>query len=173
MSIASAPPRASTTPGSWLTGVTCRLEPITSITSAASAALNAAPMASMGICSPNSTTPLFSWKPQSHRGTPSSAASARAQSSSMLTVWSHRRHRPRSSDPCTSITSTAPALVCNRSMFWVMTAFTIPRRCSSATASCAGFGSTAPSMSMRGRWKRQNSAGSSMNVFIDATFMGS
>ena len=58
-------------------------------------------------------------------------------------------------------------------MFWVIRALTIPRCCNPATALCAALGSTDPSMSIRGRWKRQNSEGSSMKVLMEATFMGS
>ena len=49
-------------------------------------------------------------------------------------------------------------------MFWVMTAFTMPRRSSSATASWAGLGSWPASMSMRGRWKLQKRSGSVRNT---------
>ncbi len=58
-------------------------------------------------------------------------------------------------------------------MFWVTTAFTMPRRSSSATAWWAGFGSTAESRSMRGRWKLQKRSGSARKVLIEATSIGS
>ena len=58
-------------------------------------------------------------------------------------------------------------------MFWVTTARTMPRRSSSATAWWAGLGSTAASMSMRGRWKLQKRSGSARKVLIEATSIGS
>ena len=100
-------------------------------------------MAAAGRGSPKSTTPLFMREAAAEqRGTPSSA---RVGAGDEL-VHAHPRRRsagtrPRSSAPCTSIGS-LPAFACRRSMFWVTTARTMPRRSSSATARWAGLGST-------------------------------
>ena len=58
-------------------------------------------------------------------------------------------------------------------MFWVMSAFTTPRRSSSATPRWAAFGSTSASASKRGRWKAQKRSGSLTKVERDPTSIGS
>ena len=58
-------------------------------------------------------------------------------------------HEEVAIEPWTSTTSSDPAARCRRSMFWVMTASTRPRRSSSAIAVWAALNRLSPSA-----WKR-------------------
>ncbi len=64
--------------------------------------------------------------------------------------FAQSRHEDVRIDPCTSTTSCDPARSWSRSMFWVTTARTKPRRSSSARARCARFGSASVSIPNRG-----------------------
>jgi hypothetical protein len=61
----------------------------------------------------------------------------------------HSGHEHVSIEPCTSITFFDPARRCRRSMFCVITPSIRPRRSSSASASCAPFGTLSPSAAKR------------------------
>lgn len=52
----------------------------------------------------------------------------------------HDRHVTSCTEPCSSITDVAPAMLCSLSTFCVMMVWTQPRRCSRARASCAALG---------------------------------
>ena len=58
-------------------------------------------------------------------------------------------------------------------MFWVISSFTMPRRSSSATARCAGFGWMLSTAEKRGRWKLQKRSGLETKVDSEPTSIGS
>ena len=120
-----------------------------SIRSASAASAVASAIASSGSISPNSTTFGLSGVMQvAHSGVGVPSASIRL-TSSYPTLPPHISQTHHSIEPCTSITFSEPAARWRRSMFWVMTPRTIPRRSSSATASWAGFGWISESIAKR------------------------
>ena len=117
--------------------------------SAPVASADARSIAASSSSSPNSTTSGFSGRPQSHRGTPSTASSSRRRVSASDTRAPHARHEAVEIEPCTSITSREPAAACRPSMFWVITASSRPAASSAASARWAPFGRLPSSVAKR------------------------
>ncbi len=142
---ARPPPLLNVIDGRPATGKTSSEEPTQSIRSARAASDSASAIAAAGNISPNRTTSGFTYPPHLEQIAAPSSPNSRSTSSIGTSAPQPWQLAVRI-EPCTSITRSDPAFVCNVSMFWVINPSSNPRRSSSASARWAPLGCLSPSI---------------------------